>query len=261
MFCKNCGKEINETSKFCKFCGTRIVPQEFLSPKRKVSFVKKINFINLIFNRFIIILFGIIFFIWLVNDPSYNTGGTKTPLPQPVTQFTEESDSKENNIPFSLSQLKRKEPDLSIKEPDGLDLSAFDMSLANGTILKKKNYYLSGHGELEIKNGTDLDAVAKLILGSTSILTVYIKANSNYTMSEISDGTYWLIFAQGLNWDSTTQKFRRNEQYSAFDETFDFITTEDDKYYYPPGFEVTLNPVVGGNAETSSVDPQQFNAY
>jgi len=127
--------------------------------------------------------------------------------------------------------------------------------------IKKNGVYLRGDGTLEVKNGTNLDAVAKLIRGGSSVLTVYIKANSVYMIADISDGVYWLAFAQGLNWNSTTKKFQRNTQYSVFDETFDFITTEDSRYYHYTAFEVTLNPVVGGTAETSSVDPTQFDAY
>ena len=134
------------------------------------------------------------------------------------------------------------------------------MNLIN-SIFKKNNIYIKGDGELQINNGTSLDAVAKLIRGGTSVLTVYIKANSNYTMLNISDGTYWLAFAQGLDWDSTTKKFRRNKQYSVFEETFNFITTEDSNYYYPSGFEVTLNPVIGGTAETEDIPGSQFDQY
>ncbi len=99
--------------------------------------------------------------------------------------------------------------------------------------------------------------MAKLIRGGTSVLTVYIKANNAYTMRDISDGVYWLAFALGLDWDSTTQKFRSNRQYSAFEDTFNFTTTNEEYTI----FEVTLNPVLGGTAETTDVNPQQFDAY
>ena len=207
--------------------------EEFHSAKKyEALFLKKINWRKFLFNRYVAILVGVIFIVWISsgNDTSYNSG-TKAPLPAPVQQVS-------NN-------------------PSNLDLSAFDVSLTNGTILKKSSVYLGGDGELQIKNGTSLDAVAKLIRAGASVLTVYIKANSTYTMRNISDGLYWLAFAQGLDWDSTTQKFRRNAQYSAFEKTFDFNTTNT-QYTI---FEVTLNPVIGGTAETSTVDPEQFNAY
>lgn len=237
MFCKHCEKQINEDAKFCKFCGTKVVREELYFAKPRSSFLEKINWRKLLFNKCIAILAGVIFIVWISSgdDASNNSGGTKASLPAPIQQV---SDDVVKFTPL-----------------------APDVSLANGAILKKNNVYLQEHGELLIKNGTSLDAVAKLISGGTSILTVYIKANNSYTMTDISDGIYWLAFAQGLDWDSTTQKFRRNTQYSAFDETFDFTTAEDSQYYHYPGFEVTLNPVVGGTAETSSVDPAQFNAY
>jgi hypothetical protein len=237
MFCKHCGKQINDEAKFCKFCGEKVIQESFAYSTPKSSFLKKINWRKLLLNRYVAILLGVIFIVWIAasDDSSYNSGGTKAPLPTPVQQASDDV------VEFTPTTPA--------------------VSLANGTILKKNTAYLYGEGKLHIKNGTSLDAVAKLIRGGSSIYTVYIKANSNYTITGVSDGIYWLAFAQGLDWDSKTQKFRRNVQYSSFDETFDFTTTEDYQYIYYPEFEVTLHPVVGGTAETSSVDPTQFNAY
>lgn len=168
------------------------------------------------------------FMLWGILSPD-----TSTPLP----------------TPYSTSQTQQEStyvPDLT---PGN--------SLPTGTILKKRNAYLQGDGELKISNGTNYDAVAKLIRDGASVLTVYIKANSTYTIKNISDGTYWLAFAQGTDWDTTTQKFNRNAQASAFDETFEFSTT-DTQY---SGWEVTLNPITGGTAKSSNVDLSQFDQY
>lgn len=290
MFCKNCGQQINNDGKFCGYCGTeaktrkenfsnktkccifckaeidfdskecpnckRVLVEaissshkyeshtpKFHSPTKEssvskfASWIKNINYSKLILNKYVAILVGVTFIVWIAvsDDSSYNSGGTKAPLPAPVQQVSDDV------VEFTPTTLA--------------------VSLANGTTLKKNTAYLYGDGKLYIKNGTSLDAVAKLIRGGSSVFTVYIKANSNYTITGVSDGIYWLAFAQGLDWDSITQKFRRNIQYSSFDETFDFTTTEDYQYIYYPEFEVTLHPVVGGTAETSSVDPTQFNAY
>ncbi|HTX87151.1 MAG TPA: hypothetical protein VMC41_03775 [Candidatus Nanoarchaeia archaeon] len=131
------------------------------------------------------------------------------------------------------------------------------VSLDNGTILKQRSYYVQGDGTLEIDNGTGSDAVAKLIADGTSVFTVYIKAGSNYTIKNITDGTYWLAFALGSDWDSTTNTFNQSAGYSSFADTFDF-TTSNTQY---TTFTVTLNPVEGGTAQTNNVDPQQFSAY
>ncbi|MEX0998371.1 MAG: zinc ribbon domain-containing protein [Thermodesulfobacteriota bacterium] len=290
MFCKNCGNQINREKKYCGYCGTEVKTKdgnfsnktknctfckaeidfdskecpdckrvlvekissnqkyesyapEFHSPAEEgevikfISWIKSINYSKLLLNKYVAIFVGVIFIVWIAasDDSSYNSGGTKIPLPAPVQQVSGDI------VEFTPTTPA--------------------VSLANGTILKKNITYLYGDGKLYIKNGTNLDAVAKLIRGGSSVFTVYIKANSNYTIAGVSDGIYWLAFAQGLDWDSTTQKFRRNIQYSSFDETFDFTTTEDYQYIYYSEFEVTLNPVIGGTAETSSVDPAQFNAY
>jgi len=168
------------------------------------------------------------FMLWGALEPD-----TSTPLPTPDT--TAQAQQESTYVP---------------------DLTPGN-SLPTGTVLKKRSTYLQGEGELQISNGTSYDAVAKLIRDGASVLTVYIKANSTYTMKNISDGTYWLAFAQGTDWNATTQKFNRNAQASAFDETFDFKTTATQT----AGWEVTLNPVAGGTAQSSDVDPAQFDKY
>ena len=301
MFCENCGKQIDGAEKFCKYCGIKIDGIEFSTKSKKCPFckeqvdlgerecpncrrilfedigikkestpfqentsfeevisnqrkeslfskikniffrfinlAKKPNYSKIIFNKYVAILLVVIFVVWILSgdDVSHNSGGTKVPLPVPVQQVSDDV------VEFTPTTPA--------------------VSLANGTILKKNTVYLQGNGKLYIKNGANLDAIAKLIRGGTSILTIYIKANNNYTMTSISDGIYWLAFARGLDWDSTTQKFRRNNQYLSFDETFNFITTGDYQYIYYPEFEVTLHPVIGGMAETSPVDSEQFDAY
>lgn len=168
------------------------------------------------------------FMLWGVLSPD-----TSTPLPTP-------------NITAQSQQESVVVPDLT---PGN--------SLPTGTVLKKRSAYLQGEGELQISNGTSYDAVAKLIRDGASVLTVYIKANSTYTMKNIDDGTYWLAFAQGTDWNATTQKFNRNAQASAFDETFEFETTATQS----AGWKVTLNVVAGGTAQSSDVDPAQFDQY
>lgn len=170
---------------------------------------------------------------------------TKPTLPPPVPQ----------NLPATSQPL-----DLSsYRDPAPAATPA--VSLPTGTVIKSRSYYLSGDGELKIDNGTNSDAVAKLIAGGTSIFTVYIKAHSIYTIKDITNGTYWLVFALGSDWDASTKTFRRSAGFSSFDDPFDFTTWEDSQYVHYSSFQITLNPVLGGTAETSSVDAAQFNAY
>jgi len=284
MHCAHCGKQIDKSANFCRFCGGKA---EAVSSSRQCPFCKfeikkdtekcsncnrtliekiptrenhnthsahttkkstneadysfssplnkEIDWSKLIFNKYAGILVGVILVTWALSGED-TSSGTKAPLPAPIQQPSGEA--------FKST----------------IDTSAL-ISLNNGTVLKKNSTYFYGNGELRIKNGSNLDTIAKLIRGGTSVFTVYIKANSNYTITGISDGVYWLAFAQGRDWDSVNQGFRRDIQYSSFDETFDFTTTSDYSYEYYTINEVTLHPVVGGTAGTSSVDPAQFNAY
>jgi uncharacterized C2H2 Zn-finger protein len=134
-----------------------------------------------------------------------------------------------------------------------------------GTIIKRDYDYLQGNGKLHISNGTNLDAVAKLVYADHSVFSVYIRAGGEYTISNVSDGYYRLMFALGNNWHSDSKMFALNSAYSKFDESFDFKTTsyEDDSYrhFRYTTFRVTLNPVMGGQATTASVNPAEFNNY
>lgn len=206
-----------------------VAPFYIISNIISLGGAKGISFRRFILNRYTAILVGIIVLLLVINENDKSYYQTLT---------TEVGQNNQSNFT----------PQPAI-------------SLATGTVIKRNTTYLQGEGKLEIKNGTNLDAVAKLVRNSTSVLTVYIKANSNYTMTNISNGTYKLAFAQGLDWDSINQKFRRNEQYSIFDKSLSFTATEDGQYYYYSTFEVTLHPVVGGDAETSNVNPDLFDSY
>jgi len=135
------------------------------------------------------------------------------------------------------------------------------ISLPNGKVIKTNAKFFRGYGELEIKNGTGFDAVAKFIRDGTSVYTVYIKANSTYTIKKISIGEYRLAFVLGSDWDATAGTFLQSTEYSSFDEPFKFTVTEDATTTYYSTFQVTLNPIIGGTATTQEVDPTQFSQY
>ena len=138
---------------------------------------------------------------------------------------------------------------------------------ANGNVFERDKYYLSGLGQLKIKNGTSNDAVAKLVNLSTrkSVLTVYIRRNSNLNLSKIRDGNYRLYFVLGRRYDENQNIFMENCSFSVFEEAFDFNTYS---YNVSDGvetnysvFEVTLHPVVGGTARTNSVSKNEFLSF
>jgi len=141
------------------------------------------------------------------------------------------------------------------------------VSLPNGTVFSKNIYYLNGLGKLQIKNGTSLDAIAKLVNVNInkSIFTVYIKANTTYTISKVKNGNYKLFFNLGNDWDTEVKAFAVNSNYEVFEDLFDFTTREYEEGNYIntrySTFEVTLNPVIGGTAETENVNVAEFANY
>ena len=140
-------------------------------------------------------------------------------------------------------------------------------SLPNGTIIYSSPYYLTGLGKLKIDNGTNYDAIVKLINTSIdkSVYTVYIKAKNSFEIDEILDGRYALLFMHGKNWDSIHQTFLVDKSYSKFKDDFNFITKRVAKYNNVEIdyaiYEVTLYPVPGGNAQTNDISKYEFNKY
>jgi len=137
---------------------------------------------------------------------------------------------------------------------------------ATGTVMASGSYR-TGLGYLVISNGTETDAIAKLIdlSSSTSYRDVYIQANTATTIQNIAIGNYELLFSLGRDYAPSVNKFLTNASYSKFDSyiTFDetkqvignTIRTNYDSY------TLTLNTVVGGNAATSRISEAEFIKY
>jgi len=200
------------------------------------------------YKKIVLIFIAILFFIGLYTKNSR--------APEPNTPISVIPNGTENNT----IQTTKNTP-AQIKDPKTY------FSLPNGSVLSQNSFYINGLGELKIKNGTSLDAIAKLVNTTInkSVFTVYIKANSTYTISKVKDGNYKLFFNLGNDWDTNIKAFTVNSGYEVFEELFDFATREYEEGNYIrtrySTFEVTLNPVIGGNAETENVNPAEFANY
>ncbi len=143
------------------------------------------------------------------------------------------------------------------------------VSLQNGTFIA--SIPSVGRGELHIKNGTESDAVVKMVstYNKNSIFSVYIKAKSAFSIQDISDGNYVLYFHLGNDWNTESKVFRVNPHYAKFDDSFSYTTsvTQSDEGRYISThtaystYTITLNPVVAGNARTSSIDKSEFEKF
>lgn len=283
MYCEQCNTKILKNSKFCNYCGKkidiknidfRICPfcKEKISkkavvcpyckrvlieeikrgkPLKKFNFLqqlKKLNFCRINFKALIMIIFFLFFCYSIFNEDNSSD------------DYWEQN----NEINILSDNIKYNPP--KIKIPARRRIKT-DFSLPNNEIINSYPYYLNGFGELIIDNGTDYDAVAKLIKPSIdkSIYFVYMKANSKITIKNISDGIYELLFCHGNDWNIQNNQFNFDQSFSKFEDLFHFITKEEKKYdgiydVYSV-FEVTLHGIIGGTAKTGSISENEFNKY
>jgi hypothetical protein len=122
----------------------------------------------------------------------------------------------------------------------------------NGAVITKRGK--SGRGELSIENGTDLDALVTLSLGGKAVRAVYVRSSSNTQLSGIADGTYEIFVAQGDGWNKDLRKFTDSPDYTKFEEPAPFETVRESNAIRYTRLSITLQPVVGGTAQTDPVD-------
>lgn len=114
--------------------------------------------------------------------------------------------------------------------------------------------------ELTIKSSSSWDSYIVLNYSSRpnsslsgafpSIFAFYVRAGDEVTVS-VPQGTATLYYATGETWYGKKNKFGENTAYSASDDIFDFTNYT---------WEVTLYPVVGGDFDTYTIDPEDFPA-
>jgi len=248
--CPFCHKKIDSDCKKCPYCGhlltedislnqafNRPIEQVTATPVEQVTNIRAKNkraehpkFIN----YFIVLL--IVFFVLFA-------------LSRNKQLYNEDNSAKTTGVNNSVENAK------------------YYNSLPNGTIIYSLPYYLAGKGRLKIDNGTNYDAVVKLVINNNNkaIIEVYVEAGDSYTIDNILDGKYMLLFMQGKNWSDEQQRFVLDRNCSKFVDVFDFVTkwTEQDDgiLYEYPGYRVTLNPVYGGNAQTDNISEEEFDKY
>ena len=171
-----------------------------------------------------------------------NYHGAPNPLPAPIPTIAEDTSVLPSSVPTIPKTPYR--------------------YLPNGTVLFKSSSSFGGPGILTISNGSGSDAVIKLITsGGKKVYSVYIRANNSYSIKNIDDGIYRLLFSFGSDWDSSQKKFLVNQSAQSFDDTFDFQATRDESGVEYDNISITLNPVVGGNATANPIDPTTFDKY
>ncbi len=131
-----------------------------------------------------------------------------------------------------------------------------DRRLANGRLLDSQRR--NGRGQLKVNNGSERDAVVKLVKGGTPIVSVYVSKRSEATVEKIDDGSYELFYTSGTDWDDQLETFTRSCQFERFDEPADFTTTSVTGGIQYTVMSVGLQPRIDGNALTTPVPSESF---
>lgn len=123
----------------------------------------------------------------------------------------------------------------------------------NGDRVTRFPLMLADIGKLKISNGTGSDAVLILTDERDNVVVgYYIHAGENYQIDHIPDGTYHVYFSTGSQWNG--EAFTEDASYQKFDDSISFNTTSNQYTIW----EITLQPVAGGQASTSGVDQEDF---
>lgn len=161
-----------------------------------------------------------------------------------------------NSIRLASQELATTDPTRPYKVGSWLPKEANDPNrkLANGKFIKKTG--TTGSGQLKIKNNGKYDAVVSITpeKSKTPTIIVYVGAKKNYTVRGIKAGTYNIYLTSGTDWDTTGKTFSRDCDFGRFDQSFKFTNTSTMYTIW----EITLAMSAGGNAPTSSVNPDDF---
>ncbi|HET9519203.1 MAG TPA: DnaJ C-terminal domain-containing protein [Actinoplanes sp.] len=124
--------------------------------------------------------------------------------------------------------------------------------LTNGTFVTRTG---RGPGRLEITNGRGDSVVSLVRKGSKKpAVRVYLRSKKKFTVRGVADGTYQVFMTNGVDWDSRLKAFSRECTFQKFDDTIKFTTT----FSTYSIWKISITPVVGGNATSSDVDPDDF---
>jgi hypothetical protein len=121
------------------------------------------------------------------------------------------------------------------------------------------NAFVVVSGGFAFENGTSSDAVAVLIEAVTNRprRAIFIRNGESGAMTAVPQGTYRLRFHLGWQW-TNARRFCRFLSTSDFEDAFDFNEITEDNSTRYDAHEVTLHPVLLGNAKAHIVSDALF---
>ena len=109
----------------------------------------------------------------------------------------------------------------------------------------------------KIENGSANDVVVTLTKGRNPDISVFVRKGRDFVVRGVPDGTYSVFYRSGGTWDNAAEGFGRNCTYSRFSDSLKFATTRNGNQINWQNWRIALN-VIGGNAPTEDVDPDDF---
>lgn len=195
-----------------------------------------------------------------VHVPTLSSATRATPINS--TKFPSPTPDNSKNISA---------PQTADKDPLGIDKFLANNPTAAPTAPRETVRYptganlmrplsTGGRGVLHISNGTEFDAIAKLVdaRSNLTVRLVYIQANTNADIGEISSGDYFVKFALGTGYNEDSGRFLYAQSFAKFDEIFDFHQYRTSDGVEWTDYDISLHPVVGGTARTSRISASEF---
>jgi hypothetical protein len=143
-----------------------------------------------------------------------------------------------------------------------------DTRPTNGTLLLNRfceQTIHKGHGELTITNGLTEDAFVKVVEGSKLMAAFYVRGNSSFSINDIPDGSYAILYRTGYGWLEHQRDFERGKGAAKFDNNLVYTTRIQKegnliRTYYDT-ITLTLHKVVDGNAPAEDISDDEFNKF
>ncbi|MFB4314030.1 hypothetical protein [Actinomadura sp. 21ATH] len=128
---------------------------------------------------------------------------------------------------------------------------------SNGALIRSGGG--GGNGRLTIDNsgGSD-DALVTLGKGGKPMMSVFVRHGKKHTLNGVPDGAYTVFFTGGTHWDGAAKAFGRECAFQKFEDPLEYTTTRTATQIRHSTWRITLQEVVGGNARTSDVNPDDF---
>jgi hypothetical protein len=208
-------------------------------------------------NSFLVLLSIVVVVLLIVAIAGQNNSNI-----QGIKNTSAKSEVKSDSQVNWDSLIKKIETKESVYKGNQLEngSSPFDECFGPGVYWQNAEAYITFH------NGNAYDAVVCLVNVSTgkTIRNEYIRAGSEFTMSKLPSGTYYMKAYFGKDWNpeitnfcGTYGAFETDAHFSKSDNLGDYLDISNTEYSYTTG-SVTLYAVVGGNMTTERTSPSDF---